>query len=344
MSATFIWKQNHYSCEQFLDLQEVNPVVLAVQKVLKFWVSREELLPISTSGSTGVPKVWYHPRTRLEASARATLSFFNLQPGATAVLGLPADRIGGAMMVIRTLVGGLTLHVLEPKLALALPEAPIDFLPLTLPQYEQLSSQSRARVHTLLLGGSAVPVLPMPSETTVFVGYGMTETASHVALRRLDAALYEAVGSTRFSVASSGALCIHSPHLGIESLETNDVVDLRDERSFSVEGRLDFVINSGGIKIQPEVGERALLQKGVSAVISYREDAVFGQLPVLVLREKEALASARAELANWEKNNRPKSYALCAQWPETVGGKLDRLALAAWIKSHPDRLFPIEGA
>jgi len=125
-------------------------------------------------------------------------------------------------------------------------------------------------------------------------------------------------------------------------LQTNDAVRLQDERYFTVEGRLDFVINSGGIKIQPEVGERALLQKGISAVISFREDAVFGQLPVLVLPEHEALALARAELVKWEKNTRPRHCFICAELPETVGGKLDRRALAAMIKSHPDRLFPIE--
>ncbi len=342
MSATFIWKQNQYTSDELLDLQEVSGDLLAVQKVVRFWVSNEDLLPIATSGSTGKPKIWHHPRARLEASARATLSYFNLQPGSTAALGIPAKKIGGAMMVIRALVGGLKLHLIEPKITLELPEGPIDFLPLTLPQYEHLTTQARSQVKDILLGGGVVPVLPMPEETTVHVGYGMTETASHVAVRRLDATLYEAVGSTKFSATEEGALCIHSPHLGIDLLQTNDAVQLQDERSFTVEGRLDFVINSGGIKIQPEVGERALLQKGISAVISFREDAVFGQLPVLVLREKEALALARAELVKWEKNTCPRHYFICSQLPETPGGKLDRRALAALIKSRPDLLCPIE--
>ena len=342
MSATFIWNKNQYNSHQLLELQEVNDSLLDVQKVVKFWISNADLLPISTSGSTGTPAVWHHPRTRLEASARATLGYFNLMPGGTAALGIPANRIGGAMMIIRALVGELRLHLLEPKLALELPEEPIDFLPVTLPQYEQLSSKARAKAKNILLGGGAVPVMAMPEETTVYVGYGMTETASHVAVRRLDASLYEAIGSTRFSSSEAGALCIHSPHLGIDLLQTNDAVRLQDERSFTVEGRLDFVINSGGIKIQPEVGERELLKAGVSAVISYREDAVFGQLPILVLREKDALALAKAELVNWKKNTRPRHCFICAELPETVGGKLDRRALAAMIKSHPDRLFPIE--
>lgn len=146
MSATFIWKQNQYSSNELLELQEVRGSLLAVQKVVRFWVSNEDLLPISTSGSTGKPTVWHHPRARLEASALATLNYFKLQPGSTAALGIPANKIGGAMMVIRALVGGLKLHLLEPKLALELPEAPIDFLPLTLPQYEHLPSEVRSHV------------------------------------------------------------------------------------------------------------------------------------------------------------------------------------------------------
>ncbi|MGB0194589.1 MAG: hypothetical protein ACPF8Z_05245, partial [Schleiferiaceae bacterium] len=107
MPTTFIWNNQRFSPEELVDLQEVPGYVAGVQKVVKFWLSDAEFLAMSTSGSTGVPKVWHHPRARLAQSAQATLEHFNLDPGAVAVLGLPADRIGGAMMVIRALVGTL---------------------------------------------------------------------------------------------------------------------------------------------------------------------------------------------------------------------------------------------
>ena len=339
MPTTFIWNNQRFSPLELVDLQEVPTFVAGVQKVVKFWLSEAEFLPMSTSGSTGVPKVWHHPRARLAQSAQATLEHFGLAPGAVAVLGLPADRIGGAMMVIRALVGALELHLVEPKITLDLPRTTIDFIPLTVPQFQQLTWQEG--IKKVLLGGSAAPVAPSPEGTEVYVGYGMTETASHVAVRSLEDEVYRAVGSTRFSVNADGALVVRSPHLGIEELVTNDAAVIHNDRAFTLEGRLDFAINSGGIKIHPEQWEQAFAAEGIRAAIAPIEDEVFGQLPVLILSNEGQIAQASAIVKGWPKNQRPKHYLLLAQWPEVAGGKLDRRGLALWVKSHQDRLCPL---
>jgi len=338
MQTTFIWNNQRFSPVELIDLQEVKAYVLGVQKVVKFWLSDAEFLPMSTSGSTGVPKVWHHPRARLAQSAQATLEHFGLDPGAVAVLGLPADRIGGAMMVIRALVGALELHLVEPKISLDLPRTTIDFIPLTVPQFQHLPWQEG--IKKVLLGGSAAPVMQCPEGTEVYVGYGMTETASHVAVRALDEEVYQAVGSTRFSVNADGALVVRSPHLGIEELVTNDAAVLHNDSAFTIEGRLDFAINSGGIKMHPEQWEQMLAAQGIRAVIAPIEDEVFGQLPVLVLSEQGQIQQARALLQEWPKNQRPNHFLLLEEWPEVAGGKLDRRGLILWIKSHQDRLCP----
>ncbi|MGA0197452.1 MAG: hypothetical protein ACO3JP_07490, partial [Schleiferiaceae bacterium] len=85
MPTTFIWNNQRFSPEELVDLQEVPGYVTGVQKVVKFWLSDAEFLAMSTSGSTGVPKVWHHPRARLAQSAQATLEYFGLGSGAVAV-------------------------------------------------------------------------------------------------------------------------------------------------------------------------------------------------------------------------------------------------------------------
>jgi len=339
MPALFIWNNGRFSSEELVDLQEVPSYILNVQKVLRFWLSDAEFLPISTSGSTGAPKVWHHPRARLVQSARATLEHFGLNPGAVAVLGLPADRIGGAMMVIRALVGSLELHLVEPKISLDLPQTTIDFIPLTVPQFQHLPRTEE--IKKVLLGGSAAPVAPCPEGMEVYVGYGMTETASHVAVRSLNEKVYRAVGSTRFTVNADGALVVRSPHLGIEELVTNDAAVLHNDKAFAIEGRLDFVINSGGIKIHPEQWEQALAAEGIRAAIAPIDDEVFGQFPVLILSDQGQLTQAKALLQEWPKNQRPRHYLWLSNWPEVAGGKLDRRGLALWVKSHQDRLSPL---
>ena len=210
--SLFVWNNRSYSATELVDLQEVPEYIATVQSALRFCLSQDSQWTLQTSGSTGAPKTLALSRAMIYGSARATLDAFELVPGSTAALVLPAKYIGGFIMVVRAFIGQLTLHLCEPR---ALPEVPegLDFVSMTPAQFIALQEAGKPlKVKTLLLGGSALASrFDSASYQGVYLGYGMTETASHVALRPLGSPIYTAVGSTGFSVNTDECLCISAP-------------------------------------------------------------------------------------------------------------------------------------
>jgi hypothetical protein len=99
------------------------------------------------------------------------------------------------------------------------------------------------------------------------------------------------------------------------------------------------VINSGGIKLHPEKFESVCDVHGIQAVMSSREHERYGQVPVMVLRAMDDVKGLKKALRHWEGTAMPKEACIVAEWPLLENGKLDRLKLHSFIKSHPDRLF-----
>ena len=338
--SLFVWNNRRYSADELLVLQEVPAHIATVQNALQFCLNQDSEWILETSGSTGTPKSLALSRAMIYGSASATLDAFKLVPGSTAALVLPAKYIGGFMMVVRAYIGQLTLHLYEPR---ALPDVPeeLDFISMTPAQFIALQEAGKQlKVKVLLLGGSSVPSrFDTSSYQGVYLGYGMTETASHVALRTLGSDIYTAVGSTEFSLNADECLCISALHLGIAQLQTKDRVRLLDNKRFHYEGRLDHVINSGGIKLHPEKFELVCDSYGFETVMSSREHERYGQVPVMVLRRIEDVKDLLKALIRWEGTARPKEACVIPEWPMLENGKLDRLKLQSMIKSHPDRLF-----
>ena len=224
-----------------------------------------------------------------------------------------------------------------------MPEVPegLDFVSMTPAQFIALQEAGKPlKVKTLLLGGSALASrFDSASYQGVYLGYGMTETASHVALRPLGSPIYTAVGSTGFSVNTDECLCISAPHLGIAQLQTQDRVRLLDKKRFHYEGRLDHVINSGGIKLHPEKFESVCDAHSIQAVMSAKGHERYGQVPVMVLRTMDDVKGLRKALRLWDGTAMPKEACIVPEWPLLENGKLDRLKLQTFIKSHPDCLF-----
>jgi len=250
-------------------------------QIIRDWQNGQSEFSFQTSGSTGTPKIYVFSREQLVASAQRTLDFFQLSQGKTVLCCLNTEFVAGFMMIIRALVGKLNLVVTD---AAADPwkslENTIDFAAVTPMQVEsglQNYPDKISKIGTLLIGGAAIhPLLEIQLKDfpgRMYHSYAMTETLTHVALRKVTGQsrsdIYSALPGVSFSVNDKNCLVIHDELLGLKELNTTDVVELLDSKTFRWLGRFDNVINTGGIKIQIEhleamIGE-ALLHHGIIA-------------------------------------------------------------------------------
>ncbi len=310
------------------------------------WDAPCPTMELRTSGSTGVPTVLHARKEAMRASAAMSCRAFGLQEGDTALLCLPLRYIAGKMMVVRALEAGLRLAVVEPcSDPLAAPELEgitLSFAPLVPLQVLRAlaSPEGRARlarIRTLLLGGGFVDAalesaLQQFPTCRAYASYGMTETLSHIALRRLNgdtrSSLYTPLPGVAVSLSAAGTLCIRAPQLGVNGLETNDLAELAPGGRFAILGRRDAVINSGGIKIQAEEVERRLqAQTGLTLIVVPRTHTELGHCVALLWEGKvEDEPRLRAACATLPRYHRPRLLQRVDSLPRTATGKLARAA------------------
>ena len=224
-------------------------------------------IKVQTSGSTGSPKRVMHTKERMRISAQNTLNHLELKAGHTALLCMDTKYIGAKMMIVRALEAQMHLVVTEPSVRpLDRVEQYVDFaamVPLQVQAMMNSDAKQFSKIHQLIIGGGAVsPKLLLDLQTIPTICYatfGMTETISHIALQQLNGKLkqnsYKALSGVHLSITKSGTLVIDAPHLVEEPIFTNDIVRLINNQSFEWLGRSDNVINSGGVKLYPEVIE-----------------------------------------------------------------------------------------
>ena len=309
-----------------------------IQSQLGHLLNEQEKIGFQTSGSTGEAKKIWLKKSVLIASARKTLDFFNLGEGNTAALILPAQFIGGAMPLVRSLVGGLHLHLHEPALC-PIGVTSVDFISCTPAQFIALSKakQFTAFQGTILLGGSSLPGGIDSKKLNVFVGYGMTETASHVALRSICEDRYTAMDGVTFS-EREGALVIDAPHLEIHNMITKDEIELIDKTSFRFKGRLDDTINSGGLKIQPLEIEQYFSCEGLEVYISSIPHEEYGEAVVLVTQSRMSKEMLEQILKDLPKNKKPKFELNIREWPRLKNGKIDRKSIQSLVQESQNKL------
>jgi O-succinylbenzoic acid--CoA ligase len=240
---------------------------MLLTEFLEEWSNSSETVLVHTSGSTGKPKPLLVEKRRMEASARITCSFLGLKEGDTALLCMPLDFIAGKMMVVRALTCGLRLIAVEP---MGCPEweGPIDFaamVPLQVWNLLQQAPERLKQIRHLIIGGGAInnelaeALKDMPN--AIWSTYGMTETLSHIALRRLNGPernlWYTPFDGVNVSLNPEGCLVINAPAVHDGPLVTNDIAE-QSGLNFRILGRKDNVVCSGGIKIQIEEVERLL--------------------------------------------------------------------------------------
>ena len=309
---------------------------------LSEWQNDSPYVHVQTSGSTGAPKPMLVEKRRMLASARITCDFLNLQPGDTALLCMSLDYIAGKMMVVRSLERGLKLIEVEPSgHPLSTIHYKLDFAAMVpLQVYNSLQvPEERERlmqIRHLIIGGGAIDdemaaqLKSFPH--AVWSTYGMTETLSHIALRRLSgpeaSEWYTPFPSVKVSLSDEGCLVIDAPEVCAERLATNDIADLSlgpgPSDRFRILGRKDNVICSGGIKIQAEELERQLRPHlRVPYLISKRPDAKFGEVVVLLTEGSVDEARQVCERV-LPKFHQPRAYMHVDQIPLTATGKPQR--------------------
>lgn len=318
---------------------------MTVDKFLAQWNDASPCMEVQTSGSTGVPKRIYIEKVRMRASARMTCDFLNLKQGNTALLCMPLDYIAGKMMVVRALERGLELLTVEPSTHplsstniadIGNPHC-IDFaamVPLQVWNTLQVPEEREAlcRIRHLIIGGGAIPqeleqelrTLPI----NVWSSYGMTETLSHIALRRITEDYYTPLPGITLSQDQDGCLIIDAPHLCPERLFTNDIARFTDDKSFQIIGRRDNTVCSGGIKIQIEEVEAWLHSIGIhNVMVTCREDSALGQAIVYLTTSEIDTDKLRNSIPTDTPNSKywlPRHIVKVPSLPLTPTGKPDR--------------------
>lgn len=324
---------------------------MTLNDFLDEWNNPKNTVEVQTSGSTGVPKCIRVEKQRMLNSARITCDFLGLKTGDTALLCMPLDYIAGKMVVVRSIERQLRLTTVEASgHPLKNITNSFDFAAMVPMQvYNSLQvAEEREKLRTikhLIIGGGPIDndlqqqLSRFPNN--VWSTYGMTETLSHIALRRLNgenASLwYTPFSTVSISLNTNGCLVIEAPLVHEGRLETHDRAEIRDGK-FRILGRLDNVINSGGIKIQAEEVEEMLRPHiKMPYLISKCRDEKFGEVVVL-LTECPDLSLAKEICCNvlpkfWQ----PKHYLYTSHIPLTGTGKPARKAAEEWCSTELNR-------
>jgi o-succinylbenzoate---CoA ligase len=324
------------------------------QKVIDFcqkWQFGQEEFIIRTSGSTGEPKPIILTRNQMIASAKLTGETFGLKSGDSALVCLNVEYIAGMMMLVRGMVLGLKLTIIEPSgnPFQELENTIFDFYAFVPLQLENILNEEKNvailnQAKAIIVGGAAVnEVLEQKIQqlnVPVFSTYGMTETVSHIAIRRLNrenkSKNFNVLEGVKIGIDDRNCLNIISESSNNKLVQTNDIVEIVSKKEFRLIGRFDNIINSGGVKIQLEKVEKAI-EKEIQIFNPKRyfaygiADEKLGQKLVLVVETdildvnlKEIfLSKIKLILPKYEI---PKEIIFIKSFQETPTGKVDKKA------------------
>ncbi len=316
-------------------IKEGAPYQKAMGEFLLDWIDKKDFIPVKTSGSTGTPKEIFLKKEHMVNSAKTTGAYFDLWPGQSALLCLPGDYIAGKMMFVRAMVLGLDLDWVPPS------STPLKNLNrcyhfcAMVPMQLENSLDEINHIKTLIVGGATVSAdlkAKIQDKTTdIFETYGMTETITHVAVKKINNGAkdcFETLPNISIEKDKRNCLVINAPDLNNGQLVTNDIVELVSDKEFKWLGRYDNVINSGGVKLFPEQIELKL-----ASIIQSRffvagiPDEELGQKLILLVEKKgedQALFNKVKSLEALEKFEIPKDILFVERFVETVNGKISR--------------------
>lgn len=319
---------------------------LHIWRFLVSWYSNSlKAIEVYSSGSTGNPKAIHHLKTAMATHAQITCKTLGLQPGVLAWLCLPANKIGGMMMLVRCAVNRMDLlctkpvvcpfESLEENHAVALAALTPMQMKSTETSYNDYRKMNR--IAKILLGGEAVSAGLIKhlraAENSIYSTFGMTETISHIALKKLNGlsadSYYKTLQGVTISLDERHCLVVNAPAIGANHLVTNDIVELISETEFNWLGRIDNVINTGGIKVMPEAIEQKLLPfidvpffiTGIPDDLTGEKVGLVLQIGILSEKERQKLSQHFEALNKYE---RPKVILLTPEFKVTESGKVKR--------------------
>ncbi|WP_298503346.1 AMP-binding protein [uncultured Maribacter sp.] len=308
-----------------------------IGEFLQQWINATETVVVQTSGSTGVPKSIELQKKHMVNSARATGAFFHLKPKDSALLCMSVSYIAGKMMLVRAMVLGLHLTAISAKSnPLEGISRAFDFSAMV-PMQLQNSLDKIKSIKTVIIGGAPMSLTLIEKikdiKTRVFETYGMTETITHIALKKISKNsenTFIALPEVILSKDNRGCLVINAPQISNIPVVTNDLVELLSETEFTWLGRYDSIINSGGVKLIPEQIEEKL-----SSIIKNRffvagiPDEILGQKLVLLIEGEidtlEVVGKIK-QLPNIGKYQIPKEAHSVPCFVYTPNGKINRKA------------------
>ncbi|SEG35078.1 AMP-binding protein [Flavobacterium urumqiense] len=292
------------------------------------WFDTKSYLELNTSGTTGTPKIIRIEKQAMVNSALATGDFFNLNPGDKALHCLPTKYIAGKMMFVRSFILGLDMDFVAPSShPLLHNDTKYDFVAMV-PLQAQNSLLELKNVKKMIVGGAKMSksleksLLKLNTET--YETYGMTETITHIAGKKIGEKYFTILPNIKISQDDRNCLVIDAPKISNETIVTNDLVELINENQFGYLGRIDNVINSGGIKLIPEQIEDKLSNKIHSRFfVTGIHDPVLGEKLIVVIEgEKQDLDESTFD--DLDKYEKPKEIFYVSKFIETQNGKIKR--------------------
>ena len=308
---------------------------IEIGKFLIEWLNNNDYISVPTSGSTGAPKKINILKTHMIKSAIATGTFFELPSETRALLCLPASYIAGKMMLVRAIILGWDLYIKAPeKDAITQYDRDYDFVAMV-PYQVHYSLKSLNKIKKLIIGGGAISVdlndQLQHVDTEVFATYGMTETITHIAVRRINGLAksdyYNALPNVKFSLDKRDCLVIEASEVSDNKVVTNDLVKIISPSSFQYLGRIDNVVNSGGVKLFPEQIEAKLAKFiDVQFIIASEKNQTLGEQLILILEEdsSKSILDFNTAFSILSKYERPKKIYTYSKFLYTETGKIRR--------------------
>lgn len=290
---------------------------------------------IKSSGTTGLPQLHTFNKTQLTHSALVSNAALQLSTQTRALLCLPLSSVGGLMLLARSVVGHFEVQLQLPSARpLQNLRQKIDFVAMVPTQLQQSIEHDLPQlkgIARILVGGgqmsSELIAACQSAQLEVWHSYGMTETLSHVALRKvspIEEPFFNALPGITFS-CKNNCLVIHYPALQSEVLITKDIVELHNPSRFTWIGRADNAINSGGFKIIPEILE-AQLHKYLDAAffITSLPDVKWGQMVAIVIEGNKKPIFPDFQQIGLKAAEIPRKYALVPHFNRTDTQKIKR--------------------